>query len=442
MIIRWLSRFDLFLKTYLVMEMGCVYFLFNYVEGISFTEKAGESVLFRAVWLLLYAILIVQIARDIGVFGLLLLQSFWFVAFLSLAVVSLVYNDIEGTSLLKFAMYLATILFSAWMAMFRSVDDIMETLFRMGAVVLVLHILLYPVIGAAIDYDPLHRATVIGTEAYAGVFGHKNLAGSFFGLMATISFVRMLSGGRTEFLWSGSLMGLHLVALAATGAAGPLVSVTATLVVTLGLYLIASGRRAFASFYWIALGFLAMTLLLVPSDAFYTLVGRTEGLTGRTFLWSVWPHFFWLHPFLGYGFSGFFNGLPNAPSNELTQMAPWNIEFGSFENSYMELLLQFGLLGGGVYLMIIARAVFNVTIFAFRRARAYWLAPFAVLSFILISSLNDSSLLLHNYIACVLVFWCYFGPEAEIQERGYWTLLRLRPSIGYLTVSQRISKRR
>ena len=109
-------------------------------------------------------------------------------------------------------------------------------------------------------------------------------------------------------------------------------------------------------------------------------------------------------------------------------MAPWNTEFGSFENSYLEALLQFGLLGGAVYLMVIARAVWNATLFAFERSATYCLAPFAILTSILINSINDSSLLLHNYIACVLVFWCYFGPEARFEEAGYRNATSLRAS--------------
>lgn len=413
MIVSWLSRYDIFLKAYLVMELGCIYFLFNYIEGISFAEKAGESLLFRGFWLLLYLLLIVHVVMDFRRFASLLVQSYMFLTFLVLAITSTIYVGSDSSSLLKFAMYLATIVFSAWIAISCPVDRLIETLFRIGLPILVLHVLFFPVIGSAIDYDALHRPTVLGTEAYAGVFGHKNLAGSFFGLMATISFVRMLTGPRSQFGWSVLAMILHLLALAATGAAGPLISVTASLAATFGLFLVMLGRRGFASIYWLVLGFVSLALLSVPSDILYAILGRTEGLTGRSFLWSVWPHFFWQHPYLGYGFSGFFSGLSSAPSNELRQMAPWNTEFGSFENSYLEALLQFGVLGGVVYLMIVARSLWNATVFAFERKAMFCLAPFAILTFFLITSINDNNLLLHNYFACVVLFWCYFGVEVS-----------------------------
>jgi O-antigen ligase len=427
MIGKWLSRQDLFLYAYLVMVLGCIYFLFNYLEGLSFTERAGESLAFQLFWLLLYIMLAFHIAWDAGRLGLLLSRSPVFLIFATLAVISLVYEGSQAKALIKFAMYLATIMFSAWLAISCSVDRFVETLFRIGAVVLAFHIVLFPLVGSAIDYDALHRATILGTEAYAGVFGHKNLAGTFFGLMVAISFVRMFTGPRPQIGWSALFMALHLLALAATGAAGPLVGVTITLAVTMGFLIVTLGRWDVAAIYWLVLGFVGLLLLLfVPMDDLYSLVGRSEGLTGRSFLWSVWPHFFWQRPWLGFGFSGFFSGLPYAPSTELTQMAPWNTEFGSFENSYLDALLQFGLLGGAAYILMVARGLWNTVVFGFARNGTHWLAPFAMMTFIVFTSTNDSSQLLHNYIGCVLVFWCYFGPEANLQPtaRGALALSR------------------
>jgi hypothetical protein len=428
MIVRLLSRLDLFLYAYLVMVLGCIYFLFNYVEGISFSERAGESVLFRAFWLFLYVLLTLHIVHDHLRFLSVLSRSVAFLVFVVLAVASLLYSGTDATALVKFLMYLASIFFSAWVAACYSVDEFVEALFRIGGVVLIFHVLLFPVIGSAIDYDALHRLTILRTEPYAGVFGHKNLAGAFFGLMVVISFVRLVSGPRRQTGWSALLTVLNLLALAETGAAGPLVSVIVTLALTSGLFLLAIGRRDLAAIYWLVLGFVGLGLLIVPSDNLYAVVGRSEGLTGRSFLWSVWPHFFWERPWLGYGFSGFFSGLPNAPSSELTQMAPWNTEFGSFENSYLDALLQFGILGGGVYIWMVLRGVWNALAFAFERKGTYWLAPFGMVISIIITSTNDSSQLLHNYFACVLVFWSYFGPEANPQESGYWAFTFLRAS--------------
>lgn len=415
MIGRWLSRTDVFLHAYLVMVLGCVYFLFNFIEGISFAERAGESTLFRGAWLLLYVLLILHVAVDRKRFGVLLLHSHLYLAFVSVAVVSLAVSADAAGSSVKFAMYLMTTLFAAWVVIRCPVDRLVDILFRIGVAVLIVHVVLFPVIGSQWDYDPLHRPTVLGTQAYAGIFGHKNLAGAFFGLMALICFVRMLAGPRWQFGWSLLVMACHCVALAAAGSAGPLISMATTIALTFGLLLVLLGRRGAASIYWLGLAALALVAYVVPSDELYGLVGRSDNLTGRSFLWSVWPHFFWQHPWLGYGFSGFFNELPNAPVNELTRMAPWNTEFGSFENSYLDAFLQFGLLGGALYVLLLARALWNTIVFTFERQGTYWTAPFAMLLFVVIASANDSSQLLHNYFGCVLVFWCYFGPEARWQ---------------------------
>ena len=428
MIGRWWLRNDIFLYAYLVMVLGCIYFLFNYVEGISFSERAGESVLFRGFWLLLYILLMFHIAIDLKRFNFVLLRSYLYLAFVGFAVVSLALSADPTGALVKFAMYVATTMFAAWVTIACPVDRLVDTLFRIGIVVLVVHIVLFPVIGSQLDYDALHRPTILGTEAYAGVFGHKNLAGAFFGLMVVICFVRMLAGPRSQFGWTILLMGCHFLALAAAGSAGTLISMLTTLALTFGLLLVVLGRRGSAAIYWLGLCFVGLVVLVVPSDALYGLVGRTGGLTGRAFLWAVWPHFFWQHPWLGYGFSGFFNELPNSPASELTRMAPWNTDFGSFENSYLDALLQFGLLGGLVYILLLGRGLWNTIVFTFERKGTYWLAPFAMLVFILITSANDSSQLLHNYFACVLVFWCYFGPEARLQQAAQRVFTTMRAS--------------
>jgi exopolysaccharide production protein ExoQ len=412
---RWLSA-DVFLYAYLVMVLGCIYFLFNYAENISFSERAGESVLFRVCWFCLYLVLLINIASNARVFLGIIEHSFLLLGLLGFATISLLYNDVQSASALKSSMYVATILFSAWVAMTCTVDRFVETIYRIGVVVLIFHVLLLPIIGSAIDYDPLHRSTILGTEAYAGVFGHKNLAGSFFGLMALISLVRSLSSPAKRSLPSVIVMLLHLLALAATGAAGPLISFVVTLALTLGLFVLVCGGRGMASVYGLTMGFLALGLMSIPADYLYELVGRTSALTGRTILWSLWPHFFWQRPLLGYGYSGFFNGLTDAPSAELTRMAPWNIEYSSFENAYLEAVLEFGLLGGAFFVLIALRALWNSVRFAFAAPSRFWLAPFASLVFMLVSAFNDSSLMLHNYIASVLMFWCYFGPEAVETE--------------------------
>lgn len=409
---RWLPHFDVFLYAYLVMVLGCIYFLFNYIENISFTERAGESLLFRVVWFCLYLALTIKLARNARIFGPMLARSFLLLVFVGLAIISLIHNGSQVGAVLKFSMYVATILFSGWVAVSCPVDRFVEALYRIGIVVLAFHVLFFPVIGSAIDYDPLHRATILGTEAYAGVFGHKNLAGSFFGLMAMISLVRMLASSGQTFLMSASAMLLHLLALAATGAAGALISVAVALALAIGVYLMVAGRTGFASVYWLLMGFIALGFMSIPAEDLYELVGRTSNLTGRTFLWSVWPHFFWQRPLLGFGYSGFFNGLTDAPSTELTRMAPWKTEYSSFENAFLEAMLQFGVLGGVAFVLMACKALWNSVRFAFEATSRFWLAPFVSLVFTLVSAFNDSSLLLHNYVGCVMMFWCYLGPEA------------------------------
>ncbi|WP_245470760.1 O-antigen ligase family protein [Bradyrhizobium guangzhouense] len=357
--------------------------------------------------------MIFKVISQARTFVYLFRHSLLLLCFLFLAVASSIYNGIQLEDAIKLAMYFLTILFASWLAINLSVDDLVEALYRIGAVVLVAHVLLFPLVGSAIDYDALHRSTVLGTEPYAGVFGHKNIAGSFFAMMSLISFIRLLSSKRSR-PWSALFLMLHLVALAAAGAAGAIVGLAGATVVTIGIYLAAASNRQIASVYWLAIAGLVLLMLSIPQEDMYELVGRTAGLTGRSFLWSVWPYFFWQKPWLGYGFGGFFSSLSDAPVTELTRMAPWNTVYASFENSYLDVLLQFGILGGGVYIVMMLVAIASAIRFAFGSAEGFRLVPIGLLTLTVILGINDSSLMLHNYITCAITFWCYFGPEAQL----------------------------
>lgn len=414
---RLYARFEVFLYSYLAMVLGCVYYLFNYIEGIPFSERAGESQLFRVCWIGLYLVLLCKIAYRVRTFFHLFRNSVLLLFFLFFLVISTAYNGIHADDAIKLSMYLLTILFASWMAVTLTVDHLVEVLYRIGAFMLLVHVLLYPVVGTAIDYDALHRSTILGTEPYAGVFGHKNIAGAFFALMSLVSLIRLLCYRHGRH-WSGLFLVLHLLALAAAGAAGAVLALAGATVVTIGLYLTVAHDRQVASLYWLATAGFVLLLLMIPSEDIYELVGRTSELTGRSFLWSTWPHFFWQKPWLGYGFGGFFSSASDAPATELTRMAPWNAVYGSFENSYLDVLLQFGLLGGGLYILMVLVAFSNAIRFAFGSAGVFRLAPFGLLTLTVMLTSNDSSLLLHNYITCVLAFWCYFGPEVSMLDAG------------------------
>jgi O-antigen ligase len=155
----------------------------------------------------------------------------------------------------------------------------------------------------------------------------------------------------------------------------------------------------------------AILALITGHGAFFELIGRNENLTGRDFLFAVFPRFFTERPVFGYGFNGFFTGEPGAPAQQLWELAPWHHKFPTFESSYLEILIQFGIVGGLCFAAIILCALRNSWRFARTSNSAYRYAPFGIMIFILSSSLSETYLTLQNYIYVVLLFWIYFGIE-------------------------------
>jgi exopolysaccharide production protein ExoQ len=408
---------DVFLYGYLTMASGCVYLIFNYIGDVGYTDRAGDTVLFRAFWIVLYFGLLLSIMRNASDFATLLGRSRLLLLFVSLAILSLTINSVGIVGVSKFALYLITILFGAWLAITRSVDEIAEAIFRVGLGALALHVVLYPFVSSVIDYDLLERTTILGTQSYAGVFAHKNLAGFFFSVLTIVSTVRLFSCERRMQVYvSLAAVVLHLLALAGTGAVGPLVALFATAIVSLGIYLMVSRQWLFAMLYGVSVALVCVLLVVDGADEVFRFVGRTSGLTGRTFLWASWPYFFTQKLWLGYGYGGFFKDSAGDPAGELWQMAPWHTHYMSFENSFLELGIDFGLLGGLTFLLIMLVSLMRSAAFiGSSSCRMRW-APFVVTTFVLSNGFNETGLLLHNHIACVLLFWGYFGPDVDVVE--------------------------
>ncbi len=357
-----------------------------------------------------------HVAVDRKRFGALLLHSHLYLAFVLVAVMSLVVSADAAGSSVKFAMYLMTTLFAAWVAISCPVDRLVDILFRIGVAVLIVHVVLFPVIGSQWDYDPLHRPTVLGTQAYAGIFGHKNLAGAFFGLMALICFVRMLVGPRRQFGWSLLAMACHCVALAAAGSAGPLISMATTIAVTFGLLLLAARAQGAASIYWLR-GSLrcALVAYVVPSDELYGLVGRSDNLTGRSFLWSVLAALLLAAPVARLRVFRVLQRTAERARERADADGALEHRVRLVRELLSRRLSSVRLCSpsrGGAHVLSAGAGVVEHHRLHVRAAGTYWISALAMLLFVVIASANDSSQLLHNYFGCVLVFWCYFGPEA------------------------------
>lgn len=87
------------------------------------------------------------------------------------------------------------------------------------------------------------------------------------------------------------------------------------------------------------------------------LLGRDPTLTGRTEIWQVLFHSIAKRPLLGYGFYAFWRGLEGESGNVIHQM---NWTFGYAHNGYIEVCLQLGVVGLGLFFASLLQALRNV----------------------------------------------------------------------------------
>ena len=164
--------------------------------------------------------------------------------------------------------------------------------------------------------------------------------------------------------------------------------------------------------------FLAMSFIIVCGVEWSNLaidaLGRDSDLSGRHSIFAYWPYFAFQHPLLGYGYAGFFSSSADSPAVALNGL----LQFGgvvTFENAYMQLVIDFGALGFAIMLYIILQAVIGSVKYTCSTSdRRY--VPFAILLFLLLGSLTVNSIEVHNTIFMMLIFYFYFKNQLFLGE--------------------------
>jgi exopolysaccharide production protein ExoQ len=193
-----------------------------------------------------------------------------------------------------------------------------------------------------------------GSEFYrfSGVF-HPNTLGAYCAFLAMAAvcsdrlrerrwlFVAVLGIAMTVLLLTRSRSGLVGLLLALAARWGALASLSRKLVAVL-----ASAWIACAAFF-------VAGDAVVPAAAEVVLMSRAdsrlETLSGRTDLWDELVHYAEDRPVLGYGLGGFWDAR-RVKQISLTQR--WAV--AEAHSTYIELLLDFGLVGLGIYVAVLA----------------------------------------------------------------------------------------
>ena len=333
---------------------------------------------------------------------------------LLLAVISLsayTINDAHLELISKLGMFMATILFAGWAASVMPVEEFLENFYKLACGVAVFQLAAYPFL---IHFSHLYdseRQTFLG-DVYAGLFAHKNHAGSFFALSILVGLNKLTNNLRKSItnivVLYAQLLGLVLC-LILSGAATNLVScfIAYCLVIPLGLM----RKKPLLSAVMFFIVIVGSLFSFIFAEDILSILGRDVGFTGRDVLYANWSTFFLRKPFLGYGYSEFFSNLTDSPSYELNDLIKGG-EFVTFESGYLQIAIDFGGFGFVLYIYIIARSLFYSFKFLRVTMSEQRNALIQIMICIIFTSFTNNYISLHNSLYLAFLFYVYFEPKS------------------------------
>lgn len=330
-------------------------------------------------------------------------NAFWIVALLLLALASTLWSQNPSLTLQATVLLTGTTLFGIYLGTRYTVQEQL----RLLALTCGLVILSSYIVALLLPHYGLDQS--VGYSAWQGVFIQKNGLAQAAVLSALVFwFAHSLPG--TIRVAGGAC---SVVLLLFTRSATSLVVFT-VLIALLPVY---SLRRIAAAARCIALACLGLliailTLVIVedPSGVLH-LIGRTPDMTGRLALWEAVSESIAKRPWLGYGFSAFWQGMTGESAIVLDAVG-WMA--GYSHNGFLDLVLHTGVTGLAVfgvgYALTWVRAV-SASCVA-RERDSVWICTY--LSFLLAYNLTEGSLLTQNSL-----YWAlYAAIAARMPARG------------------------
>lgn len=268
-------------------------------------------------------------------------KLFW--VFVGIFMTSALWSDIPNFTLRRSIILLGATLFGLYLSACYSIREQMRLLAcatGIAALLCVFFALAFPSIG-------IESGEHAG--ALRGIYVQKNSLSQVM-VLSAVNFLLVALDSRRyrKLMWAGFGLSVMLLLLS-TSKTG--------LVVFLLLMLLLPLVRALRWNHTLALPFF-ITLFLVGGGVAILLVGNAETildalgrditLTGRTSIWSIVIDKIMKRPWLGYGYMGFWRGMEGESADvwyETFFLAP------HAHNTYLDLALQFGLVGLLVFLL-------------------------------------------------------------------------------------------
>lgn len=197
-----------------------------------------------------------------------------------------------------------------------------------------------------------------GPIGHEGIYGHKNILGSFAAMAILISLLRWPGASRVARIAVLMVIGLCVVLLVESQSKTSAGFLPAALAIGIACAFLARVARMSAALVFIV-GLVCGGLAIMLADAVFglspeRLADLTVGdptLTGRTYLWSfAWDHVV-ERPWLGHGFRSFWDIGSSSPS--LAMGSGFIASASHGHNGYLDIVLHGGIIALALFLPIL-----------------------------------------------------------------------------------------
>lgn len=314
-----------------------------------------------------------------------------------LIAISFVWSDNPLITLQRISAFFGTLLFCIYFALRYDKKEQIELLTYALSAVLLLSILIALIL-------PSYGISSENNGAWQGAFNQKNILGKIMTL-GTITFLFYLSERRR--LIAKILMAiLIIISISLTYLSQSKTAILTTLI--LGIIIscariLQKSNKSTKSFFMIIIAIMIIISgIIIPyyEDDILQGIGKETTLTGRTELWSYSISKIMEHPIIGYGYASFWIKEDKSPSERAEYVLGWNPPHA--HNGFIDLTLELGLIGliiVSIQLIMLASKSFYLA----KKSKEFIdLWPLALIAFLLLYNLTESSLIRPNSIFLVI----------------------------------------
>lgn len=315
--------------------------------------------------------------------------------FVGFVLLSFLWSTIPAITLRKSIVFLFIILFGLNVSARYSLKDLLFLLSITMGIILSLNI----VFTLALPWAAIETGEHQG--AWRGIYIQKNEFARMMVLSALIFLVSVSNSSKrhSRFLWLGLGVSICLILLSTSKGA---------LLIFVMLFVLLRLFKFLQNNHTIALPVSIIIFLLVGSTAiifvenaesFARLLGRDITLTGRTGIWSVVISKIALHPWLGYGYKGFWRGMEGDSADvyyETLFMAP------HAHNGFLDITVELGIIGLLLFLAMYLKNCVRGISWLRLCSTSEGLLPIMYLMFLFLYNLTENTLTDPNYFVWAL----------------------------------------